>query len=237
MIVEWATRESFADARRVVGEAALPETGSTARVDLAGLPAGQTIVYRVTFQDLRDLKTLSLPAVGRFRTPPAAAAGAEAGRPFRIAWSADTVGQGWGIDRARGGMRLYEAMRKAEPDVFVHCGDTIYADNPLQEEVPLADGSVWRNLVTPAKAKVAETLDEFRGNHLYNLLDDNLRRFGAEVAQVVLWDDHEVLNNWYPSEILEDPRYQELLTDALVEGIAAFLQASEPTASLGQPTS
>ena len=38
--------------------------------------------------------------------------------------------------------------------------------------MPLDDGTLWRNLVTPAKSKVAETLDEFRGNYLYNLLDD-----------------------------------------------------------------
>ena len=203
MLVEWSTRESFADVRRVVGPAALPETGFTARVDLAGLPADQTIVYRVLFQDLSDLRTWSLPAPGRFRSAPRSA------RDVRLAWSADTVGQGWGIDLARGGLRTYEAMRRLEPDLFVHCGDTIYADNPLAESVPLDDGSVWRNLVTPVKAKVAETLEEFRGNYLYNLLDDNVRRFNSEVAQLVLWDDHEVLNNWYPTQILDDPRYTE----------------------------
>jgi alkaline phosphatase D len=45
-------------------------------------------------------------------------------------------------------------------------------------------------------------LDEFRGNHRYNLLDENVRRFNASVSQFVIWDDHEVLNNWYPTEIL-----------------------------------
>ena len=60
-------------------------------------------------------------------------------------------------------------MRQLEPDLFVHCGDTIYADNPLVAELTLDDGTVWRNLVTPAKSKVAETLDEYRGNYLYNL--------------------------------------------------------------------
>jgi alkaline phosphatase D len=93
--------------------------------------------------------------------------------------------------------------------VFVHLGDTIYADNPLSGEVALDDGTVWRNLVTPAKSKVAETLDEFRGNHLYNRLDARLRRFESEVPQVVLWDDHEVLNNWYPGQRLADERYTE----------------------------
>ncbi len=105
-------------------------------------------------------------------------------------------------------MKLYDAMRKAAPDFFVHVGDTIYADGPILPEVRLDDGTLWRNLVTPAKSKVAETLDDFRGNHLYNLLDDNLRRFNKEVAQVVLWDDHEVRNDWWPGQVFEDSRYQ-----------------------------
>jgi alkaline phosphatase D len=223
MIVEWSTRESFADVRRIVGPAALPETGFTTRVDLAGLPADQTIVYRVLFQDLADLQSLSLPARGRFRSAPAP--GAPAARSVRLAWSADTVGQGWGIDLARGGLRGYETIRRLEPDLFVHCGDTIYADNPLTETITLEDGSVWRNVVTPAKAKVAETLDEFRGNYLYNLLDENVRRFNAEIAQVVQWDDHEVLNNWYPTERLEDERYTERSVAMLAaRGKRAFLE-------------
>jgi alkaline phosphatase D len=223
MIVEWSTRESFADARRVVGPAALPQTGFTARVDLAGLPADQTIVYRVQFQDLADLRSLSLPAPGRFRSAPSP--DASGARPLRLAWSADTVGQGWGIDLARGGLRGYEAVRRVDPDIFVHCGDTIYADNPLPETVTLEDGSVWRNVVTPAKAKVAETLDEFRGNYLYNLLDENVRRLNGEIAQVVQWDDHEVLNNWYPTERLEDERYTERSVALLAaRGKRAFLE-------------
>src|SRR5690606_39002599 len=79
----------------------------------------------------------------------------------------------------------------------------------------LPDGSTWRNLVTPAKAKVAETLDEFRGNYQYNLLDDHLRRFNAAVPMYAQWDDHEVVNNWYPGEILSDPRYTETNVDLL----------------------
>jgi alkaline phosphatase D len=238
IVVEWSTRDSFADARRLVGPAALPETGFTARVDLTELPGDQTIVYRVLFQDLTDLKTFSLPAQGRFRSAPdpgqrpqgfpaggrlPPATGAT--RSVRLAWGADTVGQGFGIDASRGGMRTYESMRRLQPDLFVHCGDTIYADNPLANEMPLDDGSVWRNLVTPAKSKVAETLDEFRGNHLYNLLDENVRRFNAEVPQVALWDDHEVRNNWYPTQLLEDTRYTEKSVALLAaRGRRAFLE-------------
>jgi alkaline phosphatase D len=75
--------------------------------------------------------------------------------------------------------------------------------------VALDDGSVWRNLVTEEKSRVAETLKEFRGNYAYNMLDANVREFQSRVPVIMQWDDHEVVNNWYPSEILEDDRYTE----------------------------
>jgi len=198
LIVEYATTDSFVNVSRVTGPAALETSDYTARVDLSGLRAGQRIFYRARFQSLQDLRVSSEPIVGTFTTPPAAGVP----RDTTIAWTADTVGQGWGINPEMGGMRLYDTMRRVEADLFVHTGDTIYADGPLQPEVKLDDGRVWRNLVTPEKSKVAETLDEFRGNHRYNLLDEHVRRFNASLSQFVIWDDHEVLNNWYPTEIL-----------------------------------
>src|SRR5499433_664378 len=71
LLVEYATNEAFRNARRVTGPAALAESDFTARVDLTGLPAGQEIFYRVSFQDLASPKVTSDPATGRFRTPPA----------------------------------------------------------------------------------------------------------------------------------------------------------------------
>jgi alkaline phosphatase D len=101
-------------------------------------------------------------------------------------------------------------MLRAQPDFFLHSGDTIYADNPVEAEVKLADGSVWRNLVTQEKSKVAETLDEYRDQYRYNLLDLNFRDFIANVTQIWQWDDHETMNNWSPSKsVLDDPRYRE----------------------------
>jgi alkaline phosphatase D len=44
-----------------------------------------------------------------------------------------------------------------------------------------------------------------------------VRRFNAEVASFVEWDDHEVHNNWYPGQILEDPRYREKSASVLAE--------------------
>jgi alkaline phosphatase D len=196
LTVEYATSDSFTNARRVRGPIATPATGLTARIALENLPQGQDIFYRIRFEDPGNARIVSAPETGHLRTAPGP------GRPVRVAWSADTCGQGWGIDSARGGMRLFETMRAAGPDLFLNLGDTVYADQPLCESVALDDGSVWRNLMTPDKAKVAETLDEFRGNHLYNRLDPHYRRFAADVGQVAMWDDHEVRDNWYPSQVL-----------------------------------
>ena len=144
LVVEYSTTPSFTDTRRIVGPAALEDTDFTARVDLTGLPAGQRISYRVLFQDLADLRRFSVPVEGSFQTPAAAVASAGgAGRDVSFTFSGDCVGQGWGIDLSRGGMRLYDAMRKLQPDVFIHLGDTIYADQPLKPEVVLDDGSIW----------------------------------------------------------------------------------------------
>lgn len=204
MVVEWATNDAFTDARTVRGPAAMEDTDFTASLDLRDLPPGEQVVYRVRFEGLATPGTYSEPLVGRFRTAPLQP------RRLRVAWGGDVAGQGWGIDTARGGMRTFEAIRRAEPDVFIHSGDIIYADQPLEREVRLDDGTVWRNLVTEAKSKVAETLDEFRGNFAYNLLDENVRRFHASVPVLAQWDDHEVLNNWFPGLHLDfDPRFTE----------------------------
>ncbi len=203
MIVDWATSERMLGAHRVVGPATLAENDFTARVDLGGLPTGQEIFYRVRFQALADERAFSAPVSGRLRTPPASR------RTIRFCFSGDEAGQGWGINPEWGGMKMYEVMRKADPDFFIHSGDQIYADGPIKAEVKLDDGSLWKNVVTEAKAHVAQTLADFRGNFAYNLLDENKRHFTAQVPVLVQWDDHETRNNWYPGQTLGDERYTE----------------------------
>lgn len=196
MMVEVSTTESFAQARALPPIAALPESDFTAKMLLENLPAGQDIFYRVKFRDLSHPEIASEQLTGRFRTAPANR------RDVSFVWGGDVAGQGWGINPDEGGMLTFAAMRKHKPDFFLHSGDTIYADNPLKPEVTLADGKIWKNLTTPEKSKVAETLDEFRGAHKYNFLDDHLRAFNAEVPIFVQWDDHEVVNNWSASKEL-----------------------------------
>ncbi len=217
LVVEWATDERFRNPRRVLGPYATEASDFTARVDLRELPADADVFYRMAFEGPDADRAASAPVLGRFRTAPASQ------RDVRFLWSGDTAGQGWGIDEARGGYRIYEAMRRTGADFFIHCGDTIYADGPLKEQVELPDGGVWRNLVTPEVSKVAETLAEYRGRHRYNLMDANVRAFHAEVPQLWLWDDHEVTNNWSDSKVL-GPAYQEKRIAALrARAARAFL--------------
>jgi alkaline phosphatase D len=222
MIVEWDTSDQFRDPHRVVGPAAIEAMDFTGKCDLRDLSAGQRMFYRVQFQDLRDLKNLSEPVIGAFVTPPR-----PDGPPkdLKIAFTGDVCGQGWGIDPARGGLKMFETMRAAQPDLFIHLGDTIYADNPIVEEVKLEDGTLWKNVTTEQKSHVAQSLADFRGCYQYNLLDENMRRFNASMSQLVLWDDHETHNNWFPQGRYDDSRYADQ-SSALLSARArrAFLE-------------
>jgi alkaline phosphatase D len=193
--------------RTVAGPWATPDTDHTARVDLRGLPSGGEFRYTVEFEDADGHR--GERATGSFSTAPA-------GRDAQsFVWTGDTAGQGWGINPDLGGMQGYAAMAATRPDFFLHSGDTIYADGPISAQVTEPDGQVWRNLVTPEVAVVAQSLEEYRGRHRYNLMDDNVRAMYAAVPVVAQWDDHETVNNWYPGEILDDPRYTERRVDVL----------------------
>ncbi|HCL3979137.1 TPA: alkaline phosphatase D family protein [Pseudomonas aeruginosa] len=148
MIVEWDTRSVFSEPRRLVSPVTDERLDYTARIDLRGLPADQSIFYRVRFEDARD-GSLSKPWFGHLRSAPSEA------RNIRFVWSGDTCGQGFGINPDIGGMRIYEAMRRRQPDFFLHSGDTIYADGPIPERIETESGRIWRNRVTEAKSKVA----------------------------------------------------------------------------------
>jgi alkaline phosphatase D len=233
MFVEWSYDEQFHKVITLRGPHALETTDFTARQALEGLEPGEEVFVRVSFQSLTNDRAFGTPVTGRFVLPP---------DPFdpendwrksghrrtdlRFLWGGDTAGQGWGINPVWGGMRIYEAMRQRNPLFFIHSGDNIYADGPIAEIVTAEGGRIWNNIVTPQVAKVAETLDEYRGRYRYNLLDENVRRFNAEVAQIWQWDDHEVVNNWSDSKDLSgDARYTEKNIPLLVGRAArAFLE-------------
>lgn len=217
--VECSTVESFNTIVRRASADALPEHDFTSKLLLEGLPPGQDIFYRVRFEDIGDSGISGETRVGHLRTAPADKSSVS------FVWSGDTAGQGWGIDRARGGMRTYKTMLENRPDFFIHSGDHIYADCPVPAELKLPGGEIWRNIVTEEKSTVAHSLAQFRGNYKYNLLDDNLRAFNAEVPMFAQWDDHEVTNDWSPIGSADEAGYGEDGTSRLVErGRQAFFE-------------
>jgi alkaline phosphatase D len=208
MMVQVSTSPSFENATTIPGPVLTPETDYTGKVAVRGFPADARLHYRVRAVDL-DTGAPGEPLSGWLQTAP------KRRRDIRFVWSGDICGQGWGINPDLGGIAIFERMRSLEPDFFLLSGDSSYADNPLSETVTLPDGRVWRNRVTEAKSKVAESLAEFRGQFAYNLLDENLRRFVAEVPFLAQWDDHEVINNWSPGIDVTDSRYTERRIDVL----------------------
>ncbi len=209
MIVECSTVESFKSMVRTASMDAPPDRDFTAKLLLEGLPPGQDIFYRVRFADF-GAGLAGETQVGHFRTAPTKR------RAVSFVWSGDTAGHGWGIDSSRGGMRTYRTMLQNRPDFFIHSGDHIYADCPVSSELKLPNGETWRNIVTEEKSVVAHSLDEFRGNYRYNLLDENFRAFHAEVPMLAQWDDHEVTNDWSPIGTADETGYAEDGTSRLV---------------------
>jgi len=203
MHLECSTVESFKTIFHTASLDALPDRDFTARLLLDGLPSGQDIFYRVRFENPAEAGLAGETQAGHFRTAPSEQ------RSVSFVWSGDTTGQGWGIDPARGGMRTYRTMLNNRPDFFIHSGDHIYADCPVERELKLPNGEIWRNIVTEQKSVVAQTLDQFRGNYKYNLLDENFRAFHAQVPMLAQWDDHEVTNDWSPAGTADETGYAE----------------------------
>jgi alkaline phosphatase D len=115
-------------------------------------------------------------------------------RPLSLVWSGDLGGAG----RCRipaVGYRVFEAMARRRPDVFVFAGDTIYADHrcPVPDNVPGAD---FRAVDLPG----------FRAKHRYNRADPAVQQLLRTTSVWATWDDHEVRNDFAgPSEPLMPP--------------------------------
>jgi len=99
----------------------------------------------------------------------------------------------WGADTAEEFMpfRIFQAMRARGADLFLFLGDTVYTDL-----------GTFR----------ATSLDQYRQKYRVNRADPLLREYLATVASWVIWDDHEVENNF-------DSEHVRLET-----GLRAFLE-------------
>ena len=104
--------------------------------------------------------------------------------PVTFAWSGDLGGQGR-CRRGAAGYPIFDVMRAQQPDFFLFLGDTMYADN-LCPSPPNEPGAYF----------LATTLAEYRARHRDQRGAEALRRFLGSVPISVIWDDHEVRNNF-----------------------------------------
>jgi alkaline phosphatase D len=83
----------------------------------------------------------------------------------------------WGADTFENNMpfRIFQAMRARNADLFLYLGDTIYSDL----------GSVR-----------ARTIEEYRAKYKQYRQDAPLRGYLASTSSWIMWDDHEVENNF-----------------------------------------
>lgn len=224
MFVEWDTTDRFATAHRIAGPLASSARDNVGMAELAGLPDGQSIFYRVRFEREHGPGS-SEWVVGTLRTPRS--------DRVRVAWTGDTCGQGFGRNAEWGGLKGFAAIRAARPDVFINSGDLIYADNPILATKPLGGGRVWKNETNEYVLRVAQTITDFRARFAYNFEDEHLRALAAEVPVIAQWDDHETHNDWFPGQILDDERYQQRQVDVLA---AMSLQATHEWTPIAGPT-
>lgn len=89
-----------------------------------------------------------------------------------------------------------------EPDLIVFLGDYIY-EKPNER-----DDDRW---VRPHPATVAERLDDYRLRYAWYKSDSDLQAAHAAAPWVVIWDDHEVQNNYIGGRgPLPGPQFEHL---------------------------
>ncbi|MBI3975659.1 MAG: alkaline phosphatase D family protein, partial [Armatimonadetes bacterium] len=88
--------------------------------------------------------------------------------PLTLIWGADT-------SEEFKPFRIFQGMKARNADLFLYLGDTIYSD---------------------FGAFRATTLEQYRQKYQINRADPNLREYLATIATWVIWDDHEVENNF-----------------------------------------
>jgi alkaline phosphatase D len=189
--VEWASLEAWkrmsamasiqSPAARTSSVLTGPETDFTLTVPLENLSPGTRYRYYILVKDPDQRSAPAQRAAqGEFTTLPDPATSV----PMMFAWSGDLGGQ----ERCRQGEAGYpilDTIREQKPDFFIFLGDTIYSDHvcllPPNE---------------PGYNFIATTLQEYRAKHHYQRGATALRRLLASVPVYVMWDDHEVKNNF-----------------------------------------
>ena len=183
--LEVATDKNF---RHVVAHKRLPTSAAVnhnVKSRITGLKAHEQYYYRFA------TATKDGP-VGRFRT----ALPADSLQPVRFAfWSCQ--------DYTHGYYNAHEAMAREDLDFVICLGDYIYDEtyHTVKDGTGVRDDKVGRAQQASGQAGVnyvraAETLDQYREKYSLYRSDESLRKVQARFPTVMLWDDHEVQDNY-----------------------------------------
>jgi alkaline phosphatase D len=179
--VQWEVAE---DARfsRVVqrGEApAAPQLGHSVHVELSGLRPDREYFYRFRAEG-------SVSPAGRTRTAPSP--DAMTGLTMAFASCAQFE---------HGYFTAYRHLAEEHPDLVLHLGDYQYEYKAGDYVAPSGNP---RDHLGPETT----TLANYRQRHAQYKSDSDLQAAHAAAPWVVVWDDHELENNW-ADEIPEEP--------------------------------
>jgi len=183
--LEVATDKSF---RHVVAHKRLPTSAAVnhnVKTRITGLKAHEQYYYRFA------TATKDGP-IGRFRT----ALPADSLQPVRfVFWSCQ--------DYTHGYYNAHEAMAREDLDFVICLGDYIYDEtyHTVKDGTGVRDDKVGRAQQASGQAGVnyvraAETLDQYREKYSLYRSDESLRKVQARFPTVMLWDDHEVQDNY-----------------------------------------
>ncbi|MGH3615397.1 MAG: alkaline phosphatase D family protein [Pseudonocardia sp.] len=169
--VEWeiADDEGFRQVVRRGAETTGPDLGHSVHVELAGLTPGREFFYRFRVG-------AEISAVGRTRTAPPPTAMESLTMCFT---SCSHFEQGF--------FTAYRRLAEDEPELVLHLGDYLY-ENP-------ANAASDRNVRSHDGPEI-ETLANYRQRHAQYKTDADLQAAHAVAPWLVVWDDHEIDNNW-----------------------------------------
>jgi alkaline phosphatase D len=159
---------------------AIPETAHSVHVELEGLEPGREYFYRFRTQG-------HVSPSGRALTAPAPRS---FGPPLTMAMASCAQFE-------HGFFTAYRRLAEEEPDLVVHLGDYLYEYKARDYVAP---GGNVRDHAGPE----TETLANYRQRHAQYKNDPDLQAAHAVAPWIVVWDDHEVDNNW-ADEVPERP--------------------------------
>ena len=187
-VTEWGTAGAGSDRLPVLAKTPLFRTGTDHDLTLTASLDRLKPATRYRYQVLVARESASaglatevtVAARGEFTTAPEPTVHA----PVTFAWSGDLGGQHRCRDE-HDGYPIFDQIRNRNIDFFVFLGDTIYGDDVCPSP-PNAPGGDF----------TASTLDRYRAKHRYQRGAAALQRLLATVPVSVIWDDHEVRNNF-----------------------------------------